>query len=117
MAELLSHNLLHQPVVVTQDPQLSLRHVEFVEQLPAFLRDLGVHELVNVSQELLTLAAVVEGRLFLHVEKVLVLSLSDVLCLNPGSQLSLTILKQALTERLQAVVEVLHGEHYSGSTG
>jgi hypothetical protein len=115
MAQLLRHDLLHESVVVAQDPQLPLSYVQFVEQLATLLGDFGVDQLVDVAEELLALAAVVKGRLLLHVEQVLVLCLPDVLGLNPGAQLGLSILEQALAERLQAVIEVLHREHYPRS--
>ena len=116
-AELLHHHCLHQAVVVSQDSELSRGDIQFVDQLAALLRDLGIDQLVDVAQELLALSPVVDRLLLLHVEQVLVLVLSDMLSLDSAPQLGLTVLEQTLAENLQALVEVFHREHDTRATG
>ena len=61
MPKLLGHDLLHQSVVVAQDPQLPLRHVKLVEQLPEAFSDLEgsdptAEDLVGVLDKLCDIA-------------------------------------------------------------
>mmetsp|Transcript_8153 Transcript_8153/g.12522 ORF Transcript_8153/g.12522 Transcript_8153/m.12522 type:complete len:223 (+) Transcript_8153:1048-1716(+) len=115
VAHLFHHHGAHQAVVVFEYAQLSGGDVELVDKLAALLRNFSVDQLVNIIEELLTLASEVERLLLLHVKQVLVLVLADVLSFNPASELSLAVLEESLAEHLQALVKVLHGEYDSGS--